>query len=471
MPSRPTPPHVPRSRPSPSRPPSSRPGGSRSSGALLDPYGIYGTRTATRLRDSRRRRRSQSFVLILVLAALAALAVAAVKVRRIGSEPLLARHELALPMATPPLWIEAVPQTTAASGSAQGVLLVAGEDGRLLQTELTQTTGETRKTLLLETDFPLHAPLVFEETAFVPCEDGVLYAVSWRERKLLWRRRFDAALTSQPAILIINKKPVVFAGSDAGLLLALDAATGKTVWQARLPAPLGSGLATIPASQTATDAGTARILIPLLGGAAMRGGLWCLEGATGKILWRFPADARIEATQLAAPVVDEENGKIYAGNDTGAVFCLDLQTGKYNSPTSPGWKTFLKSLENHDQSQAVLVRAAPLLTGADANGNRSVIVGGNDGGVRCLGSDGKVRWVWDAGAPVSSLALVRGADGRESVLVCSRSTQLVLLDAANGAAIKGFSSDGDHFVGVALKSPTLFTATNQGAILQFALSQ
>ena len=466
MPSTPPPPRRP-SRPSSAPPPNQR-SSSRPSGAALDPYGIYGARTATRLRDSRRRRRSQSSFVVFIVLALVVAAVAALKTRRIYTESASARSELAMPVLAPPLWV-----STNSSGA--GVLLIAGEDGRLLKIDESIAPNaspiETGKTVLLETDFPLRAPLVVGESAFVPCEDGVLYAVSWRQRKLLWRQRFDAALTAKPALITINKTPVIVAGSDSGLLMALDAASGKTVWKVRLPAPIGNSLVAVAPESAA---GRARVLVPLLGGVAMRGGLWSLDGATGKTLWRFPKDARVEATQVAAPVVDEAREKIYAGNDVGAIFSLDLKTGSYASSGAPGWKAFAAPLKNHDASQATLLRAAPLLTGNASTPSNppGVVVGGNDGGVRCFdAATGALRWQAEVDAAVSGLHLLQMTDGGEAILVCSRSSQLLLLNAANGAIIQQFSSGGEEFAGVTLSPRDIIAVTQSGAVLRFALSK
>src|SRR5690349_9492788 len=110
----------------PPRRPQKSPSGSRSSGALLDPYGIYGTRTATRLRDSRRRRQSQSIFLLLALIVAAAVAVAAVKTRRIATTRATSEQQLVMPVMVAPVWIEP-------SSKTPGALLIAGEDGRLIK--------------------------------------------------------------------------------------------------------------------------------------------------------------------------------------------------------------------------------------------------------------------------------------------------------------------------------------------------
>lgn len=451
-----------------SRPPNPRSSTSRPSSAALDPYGIYGARTATRLRDSQRRRRSQNLFTFFVVAALFAALFAAWKTRRVNTDMPQSARELALPVSVAPVWIEA-------SKNAAGVLLIASEDGRLIRTKGFSAaisgaqTGE--KTVLLETDFPLRAPLIFGETVFVPCEDGVLYAVSWRERKLLWRQRFDAALSAQPTLVTINKKPAVIAGSDAGLMLALDAATGGVLWRTRLPAPIGNALTAVETQPLAPGQKTAaRVLVPLLGGAAMRGGLWCLDGASGKVLWRFPKDGRVEATQLSAAIAD--NGKIYGANDAGLVYCLDLKTGSYNPKNQLGWKSFVRPLKEHDQEQVTLLRASPLLiapVGAGKSGR--LILGGNDGGVRCFNAgDGKLIWQADLKTPISSLIAWKNLNGRDAVLVCNRSGELVLLDGENGSQLRKFSSWGERFVGATVSPQGIYGVTNKGTLLHFALS-
>jgi len=460
----------PRSSPRPSSPrspnrPTSR---DRPSGAALDPYGIYGARTATRLRDSQRRRRSQNLLAFFILAAICAGLIVAWKTRRINTQTAQSQRALRLPVSAAPIWI-------APSAGAPGVLLIAGEDGRLIKTgafsQNASAENPVEKTVLLETDFPLRAPLIFGETAFVPCEDGVLYAVSWRERKLIWRQRFDASLSSQPTLITVNKKPVIVAGSDAGLVLALDAASGRVLWRARLPAPIGNGLTSVESQTNASgQKSPARVLVPLLGGAAMRGGLWCLDGTRGKVLWRFPKDGRIEATQVSAAAANA--GKVYGANDAGAVYSLDLQTGNYNSKTQTGWKTFVRPLKDGDQNQATLLRAAPLFIAASATSqNARLILGGNDGGVRGINAnDGKLLWQANVGAPVSSLTLLAFADGRAAILVCNRSGELVLVNSENGAILKNYSSRGDFFVGAAVAVGEIYGLTNKGTVLRFDLS-
>ena len=474
-------------RPSSPRPSHSRSSSARPSGAALDPYGIYGARTATRLRDSQRRRRSQNLLAFFIFLVIGAAIIVAWKTRRVNTSWPQSRVALGFAVASAPTWIQPAPGTP-------GVLLIAGEDGRLVKTSaFTQTNAESNpesntaqavaKTILLETDFPLRAPLIFQDTAFVPCEDGVLYAVSWRERKLIWRQRFDAALSSQPALITVNQKPVIVAGSDAGLMLGLDAATGRVLWRARLPAPIGNGLTAVQSTpQVSGQNASDRVLVPLLGGAAMRGGLWCLDGASGKVLWRFPRDVRVEATQLSSVVAG--SGQIFGANDAGAVYCLDLQSGNYNpkvsgAPQTPiqnqiqtqaGWKTFIRPLKDGDQEQVTLLRAAPVLV-ISGNGNANLVLGGNDGGVRGLNArDGKLLWQTDIGAPISSLLPLQKADGSAAVLACNRSGELTLLDAQNGAVLRKFASDGERFVGATISPQGIYGLTSNGTLLRFELS-
>lgn len=444
---------------------------SRSNGALLDPYGIYGTRTANRMRASRRRRQTQNVFVALAVAGLAAGAFAFSKWQRVETRYADSVVKTRMRVSVSPVWAQA-------PSSKSGALLIAGEEGRMLRVDPLQPS--TPGTVLLEVDFPLRAPLVWGSNAFVPSESGVLSAIAWGERRLLWRVRFDDSLTAQPTAFALgqqgaSRKQLVVAGSDAGLLMALDATNGKMQWRTRLPAPIGKGLSSVEAN------GRARILVPLLGSAAMRGGLWCLDGATGKVLWRFPKDGRSEAIQLATPVADLAGNRVYAANDLGAVVALNLSTGTYNPKQRMGWKSFVSPIHERDAKKVVSLRATPALlkTAASNSGEPgtapgrpggALVVGGNDGGVRCLAvDDGSVLWRFDAEYPVVSLSPMSLGGGREAVLVSTRSPHLLLLDASRGKALQRFSSGGANFVGATTSGTKVFAVTSDGDVHQFAL--
>lgn len=453
----------------PSRP-SSR-SSQRSSSAraapLLDPHGIYGTRTANRLRSSRQRRQMQNFVVLVALFAIGAGVVSWVKLRRVAAIKPDAELELMSPCAASPVW-------ASDDKSKTTTILIPSADGRLLLLP-PNFNSQTKPQVALDTAFALHEPLVKNQIAFVPSEDGILYALDWRAKKNIWRADFHAPLCARPALLrLAPPKPaapaastsstttavdgastlllappaaapvidppapreIIVAGADNGLIMALDAKSGKTVWKTLVPSPVGEAIIALRNSS--------RILVPLLGGATMRGGLWCLDGATGRVLWRFPKSGREEAIQSAAPVVDEKAERVFFGNETGALFCLDLKTGVYDAKKKIGWKNFAIPILKNSEA-AISWRAAPLLIfGSEREGastrpvDSRLVAGASDGVVRCYGSKGgELLWQFNAGAPIETLQKIgRGDEAENQMLIATQSGTLFLLEARTGALLK-----------------------------------
>ncbi len=438
--------------------------------STLDPYGIYGTRTANRLRASRRRRSSQKFLIILGFFCLIVIVFLYGRLRQDAIRYAAATYETAVQVNAQPVLATWPPNN-------ENALLIAGRNGQLVRFDLGQST--TPKQVLWRGNFPLHTPQVFEDKVFVPGEDGVLTALSWRSGKLLWRTGFDSPLSAQPVAFRISQpagqaKPVVVAASDSGLVMAVEIGSGRLLWRVRLPAPIGNGLSVVESN------GRARVMVPLLGDNAMRGGVWCLNGANGQILWRFPADVRQESVQFASPVPDLAANRVFFANDSGAVFALNLTTGRYNQKQASGWKTILQS-QKQEEPKDIVVRATPLLVShasarADdtsrVNTNSALIVGGSDGVVRYLSSrDGIVRWRFASGQPILSLAQISFADRQEFVLVVNRSPVLFLLNARTGEVAQRFTSSDGNFIGAVALNRQIIAVTESGSVHRFDLSE
>lgn len=437
----------------------------------LDPYGIYGTRTANRLRTSQRRRNLQKFLLIVGFFCLIAAVLFYGRWRQDASHRAVATYETTVQ-------VNAVPVLATTPDGKEKALLIAGRDGQLVRLDLSQPTISKR--LLWRSDFPLHTPQVFEDKVFVPCEDGMLTAVSWRSGRLLWRVRFDSPLSAQPVVFRIGQanggtQPVVVAACDSGLVMAIEIGSGRLLWRMRLPAPIGNGLSAVESN------GRARVMVPLLGDNAMRGGVWCLNGSDGRILWRFPADARQESVQFAPPVPDLVANRVFFANDSGVVYALNLTTGKYDLKQAIGWKTILQS-QDEDAPAGVVVRATPLLLshvpGIEARANdtnrtnNTLVVGGSDGVVRYLSArDGIVRWRYTSQRPVLWLGQVALNDRQDCVLVLNRSPVFVLLNAKNGTVAWRFASSDGNFIGAVVHNRQIFAVTEAGSVHHFDLSQ
>jgi outer membrane protein assembly factor BamB len=464
---------------------------SRGSGVLLDPYGIYGTRTANRMRAAQRRRQTQNAILLLVVVLLLAGGAAFSKFRRVTSVKPSNRLELLTTTVIPPIAARDAKTKT-------DVALIPTAGGQLLRVPLAFASDEAPQ-VVLDTAFPLHLPLVRDNVAFVPCEDGVLYAVDWQKSKVLWRYDFHSPLTARPtwtkfavgnpaaaggaagpstastasttatpnaaAVVAgprVVTREVVIAGADNGLLVALDSKTGNERWRMRLPSPPGEAIAV-------SNEAKPKVLVPLVGTAFMRGGVWCLDALTGKVLWRFPKDGLAEAIQLSAPAVDVAANRVFFGGESGAVFSLDLRNGTYNAKKKIGWKTYATPLKRAGDA-VISWRTNPVLFFSNERDGRStrLVVGGSDGGVRCFASsDGALLWEVRAEAPIESLQKFASGE-RDLLLVCTRGADLFVVDAASGRYVRKMASR-STLVGAVLAGNEVLAVTTDGFVERFPL--
>jgi outer membrane protein assembly factor BamB len=364
--------------------------------------------------------------------------------------------------------------------------------------------------------FPLRTqPLVVDDVAFVPCEDGTLFAVAWRTGRVLWKHRLGGAVMARPAYTRISLeaatpakppapvapgsanssgavvppaskpartrlRPVVIVGNDDGTVVALEAGNGRLLWRQKGNTPVGNAL-------TATDgtAGPARVFVPLLGGLGSSGGLWCLDVRTGRTLWRVD----LNAAHLPAPAFEmvptakpgtQGQGRVFTPGDDGAIFCLDMVNGRKI------WKTFVRPVPGSPADNAVVLRGEPLLK-SYSWGTR-LIVGGNDGGVRCLDArNGRVLWTFDAGAAVRSRPRVLHLGGRDTetvattgaeamngplrdvILIGSDGPTIHGLDARDGSVVWRFATEGTAFATPMLHGKHLLSVTREGHVYRFPI--
>ncbi|WP_162902534.1 outer membrane protein assembly factor BamB family protein, partial [Facilibium subflavum] len=78
------------------------------------------------------------------------------------------------------------------------------------------------------------APTYSDDIAFVPNENGMVYALSMKDGGVIWKKDTNSSLTSEPNTIA---NAVIF-GSMKGRLTALDNKTGKTLWLSKTPSSL-----------------------------------------------------------------------------------------------------------------------------------------------------------------------------------------------------------------------------------------
>ena len=459
-------------------------------GPAYDPFGIYGTRSAQRMRAARARRTVQK---IVVAAGVVALLGAGIGM--IFAPPVSVITGERLGVAAPP---SAVP--VAATDKEGTVLLSPGEGGELLRFDLKKGSAVS----CLNTDFPLRAsPVLVGNVAFVPSENGVLTALDWRRGKILWQRPTNAPLTARPAAIlwqtveqsviaptptpaaptsansesaanieiapliqpvtktVVKTQKIIVIGNDAGLVAGLNAGTGKVLWSRRIGAPVGNGIVAVP---TLASDKTPRVLVPVLQSASVAGGLWCLDARSGAVLWKYPANNHTASPQVAPPALDREKGRVFCADDTGTLSCLDLKSGRKI------WKKFAQS-QNPKSKQIVLLRGEPLFRRYEFGA--IVVLGGSDGIVRCFSADtGDLLWRFDAGAPVRArpLPLLQnqaGGAARELLLIGCDSTFLPVLDPQSGRSICSLRASDAAPFGVVPAGDQLCTVTASGVVEEF----
>ncbi len=248
---------------------------------------------------------------------------------------------------------------------------------------------------------PRAAPCVADGRVFTYGAEGVLSAFDAKTGKQLWQRAAMREFQAPKGYFGAACSPVVFGGkvlvgvggANGGGIVAFDAATGKTVWQA-----------------LNDEAGYSSPVVTGLGAVFFtRTGLAVLEPNTGKVLaqmrWRSRSAASVNA---ATPLVSGKQIFLTASYGTGAIL-IDMSSG------SP------KEVWSGDDSLSCHY-ATPVLRDGYLYGYH----GRQETGavLRCVEwKTGKVRWEKD-GFGAGSILLV----GRR-ILMVRENGQIVLAEA------------------------------------------
>jgi outer membrane protein assembly factor BamB len=204
--------------------------------------------------------------------------------------------------------------------------------------------------------------------------------------------------------------------------------------------------------------------VPLLQSAGSPGGLWCLDARNGAIIWRYPSDNRTPSAQVAPPALDIEGGRVFCGDDSGALACLDLKSGRKI------WKKFALP-HNPQDNELALLRGEPLFRRYAFGA--LVVVGSNDGLVRAFDADnGALLWEFNAGAPVRARPLPltqeqTDSPARELLLIGCDASFLPVLDPQNGRPICKLRASQAAPFGVVSVGEQLCTVTSAGVVEQF----
>jgi outer membrane protein assembly factor BamB len=266
-------------------------------------------------------------------------------------------------------------------------------------------------------EFP---PAVANGVAYVVNKYGNAKAVRLRDHRVLWERTTDPRDSGAPTDVtapVYHEGKVFFAYVD-GDLVAVDAKTGKQVWERRLAGHLESSpmavdgrlyLGTDKTNVVAVRAADGRVLWQYNSPAAIKAspsfhagrlyvadyesGMFCLNAVSGHLIWRTNT-SRLppygKGGFYSSPAV--AFGRVYAARDDGVVFAFDEGTGKID------W-----TFPTHD-----FIYGSPAV--AEVPGTPpSVYIGSYNEHFYALDArTGRQRWRYDVGGPVPGTATVIG---------------------------------------------------------------
>jgi outer membrane protein assembly factor BamB len=218
------------------------------------------------------------------------------------------------------------------------------------------------------------APVYHEGLVFFAFLDGDLVAVDATSGKPVWERNLHSHLESSPMAV----GGALYLGTDTTDVVALRARDGQPLWRFNSPGA-------IKASPSYHDG---RVYV-----ADYEGSMFALDAADGKPVWRTNT-TRVppfgEGGFFSSPAI--AFGHVYAARDDGTVFAFDQKTGKVSWSFPTGGYVY--------GSPAVArVPGTP----------PSVYIGSENGRFYALGAlNGKPRWHYDVGGPIPGTATVIG---------------------------------------------------------------
>lgn len=159
------------------------------------------------------------------------------------------------------------------------------------------------------------------EAIFVGSERAQVYALNRQNGELLWQTTVSGEALSRPVV----SDGIVLINTSNGMLQALDETTGVIKWTVNLDVPI---LSLRGESAPAVAHGAA-----IVGGDNGRVSAVLIE--QGELIWQQRISVAKGATEIArlndvdmTPVVDADNGIVYAIGYNGDLVALDMRTGQ-----------------------------------------------------------------------------------------------------------------------------------------------
>jgi outer membrane protein assembly factor BamB len=308
----------------------------------------------------------------------------------------------------------------------------------------------------------------FGGMVFVGSQDGKVYALNATTGKQIWNYTtglfmgmFHGSVLSSPAV----DGGVVFVGAYDGKVYALNATTGNQIWN------YATGWDGLVVSSPAVDGGVVFV-------GSENGHVYALNETTGALVWDHPTLGMIESS----PAID--NGMVFVGSDDTSVYALNEVTGDLvwsyatergiikSSPAVAGGVVFVGSDDDNvyalNETTGALkwkfktggpVESSPAVAGG------LVFVGSDDGRVYALNPLKNGSPVWSCltqGMVKSSPAVAGGV-----VFVGSDDGTVYALDAATGKQIWTYTSGGMVHSSPAVAGGVVFVGSDDGTVYAF----
>ena len=256
-------------------------------------------------------------------------------------------------------------------------------------------------------EFP---PVLEHGRLFVGTNHGLVLAIQAATGRVLWHRQFAGCVAASPAVgdgvvYLGFMDPPPCTGTAPSFVAALGAKSGRTLWRFR------AGVVETP---------------PLLAGERVYFGSWdhrvyAIDARTGRLVWSFATGDRVKGGVALA------RGTIFAGSYDGRLYALDARTGRlrwsagdgrlsglYATPSVANGRVFVGSTDGRVYAFAART-GAPLWSTATGSfvyspaalSAGTAFVGSYDHRLYALSqATGAIRWTFAAGAPISGAPTV-----------------------------------------------------------------
>jgi eukaryotic-like serine/threonine-protein kinase len=270
-----------------------------------------------------------------------------------------------------------------------GQLIQGGFDHKLYGLNL--GTRLPNWTFANATDVFVAQPLVVGSTVYAPNSDKSIYAVD-KTGALLWKAQATHAMWSTP----VTDGTLIYAGSMDHHVYAFKQESGSQVWKSEdLGGALVGALAlspknvlyigTISSKMAALDATSGKTLWqapakgwvwadPLIAGdlvvfTDLEGYIYALDAASGAVKWQVQPDTGANRAITAAPVVVENT--LYVASQAGVLYALDLATGAVSWNKTIGGKIYSDLVLAGDHLLIAPMEFTSALVSVDLQGNVS----------------------------------------------------------------------------------------------------